>query len=106
MLAEGECSSRADLARKLGVTQVLNLLKFTPEVTAAIAALGDPLPRPIISERMLRPLLRLPPEEQRCALQGLADFPVVPSALQQRRPQGSRRATISPPSRRVPGAKQ
>ena len=47
MLAEGECASRADLARKLGVsrarvTQVLKLLGLAPEVLGTIAARGDP----------------------------------------------------------------
>lgn len=76
-LDDGACASRAALARRLGVsrarvTQVLALLALAPEVLAAIAALGDPLPRPIVSERMLRPLLELPAEEQRRILPGLA----------------------------------
>src|SRR5437667_2369224 len=69
-LGDGECPSRADLARQLGVsrarvTQVLGLLSLAPEVLDAIAALGDPLPRPIVTERLLRPLLKLPASEQR-----------------------------------------
>jgi hypothetical protein len=61
--------SRADLARHLGVsrarvTQVLGLLDLAPEVVHAIAALGDPLPGPIVTERMLRPLRKLSPAEQ------------------------------------------
>jgi hypothetical protein len=76
MLSAGECASRADLARKLGVTrarvtQVLSLLDLAPEVVEALAALGDPLSRPIISERMLRPLLTLPAGEQKRALEGV-----------------------------------
>lgn len=48
MLGAGECASRADLARKLGVsrarvTQVLGLLELKPEV---VEALGDPLSTP------------------------------------------------------------
>ncbi len=46
------------------VTQVLALLELAPEVLDAIVALGDPLPRPIISERMLRSPLKLPAEQQ------------------------------------------
>ena len=74
MLSAGECASRADLARKLGrsrarVTQVLGLLELTPEVVEALAALGDPLPKPIVTERGLRSLLGLPAEEQKLALQ-------------------------------------
>jgi hypothetical protein len=51
------------------VTQVLRLLDLAPETTEAIVALGDPLPGPIVSERMLRPLLELPSELQERALQ-------------------------------------
>jgi hypothetical protein len=75
-LSSGTCSSRADLARKLGVTrarvtQVLALLDVAPEVVHAIAALGDPLPRPIVTERMLRPLLKLPVDRQMAGLQAI-----------------------------------
>lgn len=69
-LDNGDCSSSADLARKLGisrvrVTQVLCLLRLTPEVLKAIVALGDPLPSPIVTERKLRPTVNLPAEEQK-----------------------------------------
>ncbi|MBI4201893.1 MAG: hypothetical protein HY532_02090 [Chloroflexi bacterium] len=65
----GAATSRADLARQLGVprahvTQVLRLLDLAPEVTREINTLGDPLPRKIVSERMLRPLVHLPPRVQ------------------------------------------
>ena len=75
-LDDGECTSRAALARKLGVTrarvtQVLGLLDLAPDVVHAIAALGDPLPRPIVSERMLRPLLTLTAREQKWAWEGM-----------------------------------
>ncbi|GIW09430.1 MAG: hypothetical protein KatS3mg061_0487 [Dehalococcoidia bacterium] len=53
------------------VTQVLGLLALAPEVVHAIAALGDPLPQPIVSERLLRPLLTLPVGEQKRALAGV-----------------------------------
>jgi hypothetical protein len=74
MLGAGECPSRADLARKLGVTrarvtQVLGLLELAPDVVTSVLALGDPLPQPIVTERMLRPLLKLPAEVQRHVLQ-------------------------------------
>ncbi len=69
-LTNEDCSSRAELARKLGVsrarvTQVLRLLKLAPEVLEALADLGDPLPTPIVTERKLRPIVNLPVEEQR-----------------------------------------
>lgn len=63
MLADGECASRAELARKLWVsrsrvTQVLGLLDLAPQVVAALAALGDPLPKPMVTERgLLCPVL-------------------------------------------------
>ena len=76
MLARGECTSRADLACQLGgtrarVTQVLSLLELAPAVVNSVVALGDPLPGPIVSERMLRPLLKVPAEEQRRLLQAV-----------------------------------
>ncbi len=69
-LSNGDSSRPADLARKLGVsrarvTQVLRLLNLAPEVLKAIAALGDPLPSPIVTERRLRPIVNLPADEQR-----------------------------------------
>lgn len=75
-LDDREYPWRAALARHLGVTrvrvtQVLRLLDLAPEVVHAIAALGDPLPRPIVSGRMLRPLLTLPAGEQQRALEGV-----------------------------------
>jgi len=68
-LVNGECSSLADLSRKLRVsrarvTQLLRLLRLTPEVLKAIASLGDPLPSPIVTERKLRRIVNLPSEEQ------------------------------------------
>ena len=76
-LDNGECASRADLAHKLGVnrarvTQVLGLLDLAPEVCIAVAGLGDPLSDPVVTERSLRPLLKLPAEEQERALAGIA----------------------------------
>jgi hypothetical protein len=77
MLGAGECASRADLARKLGmtrarVTQVLGLLDLAPEVVEALAALGDPLPKPIVTERGLRSLLNLSSTAQKRGLEVIA----------------------------------
>lgn len=52
-------SSRADLARNLGiprarVTQLLNLLKIHQELFKLIITLGDPMSSPIVTERKLR----------------------------------------------------
>lgn len=75
-LGEQAALSWAQLARKLGVsrarvTQVLGLLNIAPEVMEAIAALRDPLPRPFVSVRMLRPFLELSHAEQLRALEDL-----------------------------------
>jgi hypothetical protein len=60
-LAEGKYCSQADLSRKIGVsrarvTQILNLLKLPSDVIEKVSALGDPLPKPIVTERSLRTL--------------------------------------------------
>jgi hypothetical protein len=73
MLASGECATRADLARKLGVsrarvTQVLRLLALAPDLLHGLVALGDPLPSPTVTQRSLRQVLKLPLEEQTLAL--------------------------------------
>lgn len=88
ILADGKCASRADLARQLGVTrarvtQVLGLLDLAPEVVNILAALGNQLTRPIVTERMLRRLLNLPAEEQHRGLKELVDFPARASTFQQ-----------------------
>ncbi len=56
---ELEDLSKADLARKLGisrarVTQMLNLLKLPEEVIREIEAMGDHWERRLVTERMLR----------------------------------------------------
>jgi len=61
--------SGANLARRLGISrarisQVLRLLDLTPEAVETIAALGDPLPMPIVTERSLRVLIGLPIDDQ------------------------------------------
>ena len=69
-LEDGDSSSPAALARKLGfsrarVTQVLRLLALTPEVQQQLMTLGDPLASPRITERQLQPVVALSPEEQK-----------------------------------------
>ena len=68
-LDEGNYPSYAALARHLKlsrarVTQILNLLKLSPEVINMVVSLGDPLKSTCVSERRLRPLLRLNAEKQ------------------------------------------
>ena len=75
-LDRGTCSSRADLARELGVsrarvTQILGPLDLAPEVVHTVVGHGDPLPHPTVTERMLRPLLKLSVERQMARLQAI-----------------------------------
>lgn len=68
-LGKGKYASPADLSRHIGVSrarvsQILRLLKLTPEALEMIVALGDPLPSPIVTERSLRPIVDLPSQEQ------------------------------------------
>jgi hypothetical protein len=65
---------------RVRITQILHLLDLAPDVMDAVAALGNPLPRPIISERRLRPLLDLSGEDQRRALQAVLGRPVAPAS--------------------------
>ncbi len=74
MLRAGERASRADLARQLGVTQVLGLLDLAPEVVEIVLGLGDPLSTPVVTERSLRPHLKLPVEEQGRALAAISEL--------------------------------
>ncbi len=69
-MLNGENCAPADSARQLGVsrarvTQVLRLLRLAPDVFQQMAELGDPLPTPIITERILRPIVDLSPDDQR-----------------------------------------
>jgi hypothetical protein len=76
----GKYTSQADLAIKNGfsrarVTQILRLLRLSPDVQCAINALGDPLPFPVVTERMLRPIVGAKPEIQKEIVKRiLADF--------------------------------
>jgi hypothetical protein len=72
-LNSGKYSTQADFARRQGisrarVTQVLHLLNLAPDVLNAIAALGDPLPSRIITERTLRSMVHRSPDVQRHAV--------------------------------------
>ena len=62
-LFEGKYCSQADLSRKLGVsrarvTQILNLLKLPEEIVEKVYSMGDPLLKPVVTERNLRLLLK------------------------------------------------
>lgn len=78
LLEARECATRADLARKAGVSrarvsQILGLLTLSPEVIQATAALGDPMRSPIVTERALRRLLGMAHEVQISELHQLID---------------------------------
>ena len=69
LLDSGEVPSRAELARRVGVsrarvTQVLRLLRLNSRVLESLIALGDPLPGRAVCERILRALVILPAEAQ------------------------------------------
>jgi hypothetical protein len=68
-LDRGEVLNRAELARREGMSTVrvghlLALLKLHPRIREAIRALPPGTSRRVISERKLRPLTRLPWEQQ------------------------------------------
>jgi biotin operon repressor len=62
-LADGKYRSPADLSRKMGVsrsrvTQIMNLLKLPKSIIEKVSAMGDPLPKRVVTERNLRLLLK------------------------------------------------
>jgi hypothetical protein len=70
MLMSGGYASAAELPRALDmsrarITQVPSLLRLHPEVLQQIAALGDPLQAPIVTERKLRDVSKLSAAEQK-----------------------------------------
>ena len=69
-LESGEFVSLADLARhykvsRTRVTQIMNLLKLSPEVIDIISSLGDPVSSPRVTERKLRSLAAFTAEQQK-----------------------------------------
>ena len=46
------------------MTQIMNLLRLSPEVINIISSFGDPVNSYIVSERRLRPLLALNADQQ------------------------------------------
>lgn len=64
LLESGQLSNQAAIARREGVTrarvtQVMGLLRLTPEIQNHILAMPDTAHRPAITERFLRPIARL-----------------------------------------------
>jgi hypothetical protein len=70
LLASGEALNQADIARREGitrarVTQVMGLLRLTPEIQQQVLSLRDMVRRPAITERALRPIAQIEsPKEQ------------------------------------------
>ena len=89
-LGAGVVASRAELARREGitrarVTQVLMLLRLAPDIQEAILAIKESLDPPGLGERALRPLTHMgDPRLQTAALQRLLG--------------GARRNSSRPPS--------
>jgi hypothetical protein len=77
LLESGEVSSQAAIARHEGitrarVTQVMGLLRLTPEIQEHVLSLPDMVRRPAITERALRPIAQLQdPAEQRTQFKDL-----------------------------------
>ena len=74
VLDDGEYTSSAALARHLKVTrarvtQIMNLLKLSPEVIEIISSLGDPINGTVLAEKRLRPMLALTAEQQKAQLE-------------------------------------
>lgn len=62
-IEDGSCDSRADLARRLGITrarltQVLNLLLLAPQIQEEILLMESARKRPPITERKLRQIIQ------------------------------------------------
>ncbi|MHB1001361.1 MAG: hypothetical protein ACYC27_19150 [Armatimonadota bacterium] len=73
LIDNGIYDCAADLAREFKtsrarVTQILRLLKLSDNVLDQLSGLGDPLPTPIITERMLRPIVVLSRDKQMQAI--------------------------------------
>ncbi len=74
LLDSGKYSSPASLSRHLQVsrarvTQIMNLLQLSPEAKDMISSLGDPVNTHFVSERRLRPLLKLALDQQKDQVQ-------------------------------------
>ena len=75
-LDDNKYASPSDLSRhfkvsRARVTQVLNLLKLASETMHIIASLGDPLSKPIVTERVLRAFVKLGVEQQKVQLKAI-----------------------------------
>jgi len=70
MIETGQAKNESDLARKIGVSRVrvcqyVRLLSLDGSVIKALEQLGDPLTERVVTERRLRPYLKMTAKEQR-----------------------------------------
>jgi len=70
MLESGDAKNESDLARKVGISRVriwqyTSLLSLNTPLVKAIEALGDPMPKRLVTERQLRQLLKNPKEQEK-----------------------------------------
>lgn len=69
MIESGQAKNESDLARKVGISRVriwqyTSLLDLAPSLVKAVEALGDPMPKRLITERQLRQMLKSPKEQE------------------------------------------
>ena len=65
MIESGQAKNESDLARKVGISRVriwqyTSLLGLNASLVEAVEALGDPMPKRLITERQLRQMLKNP----------------------------------------------
>jgi len=78
LLESGDAANQAAIARQEGitrarVTQVMGLLRLTPEIQQHVLSLPAMVRRPAITERALRPIAQLEGREQLQAFRQLAE---------------------------------
>jgi biotin operon repressor len=69
MIESGLAKNESDLARKVGISRVriwqyTSLLELNASLVQAVEALGDPMPKRLITERQLRQMLKNPKEQE------------------------------------------
>ena len=72
LLKSGEAASQTEIARRDGitrarVTQVMSMLRLAPEIQQHILSMGDMVRRPAITERALRPVVKIEERKQQLA---------------------------------------
>jgi hypothetical protein len=70
MIESGQAKNESDLARKVGISRVriwqyTSLLGLNASLVQAVEALGDPMPKRLITERQLRQMLKNPKEQEK-----------------------------------------